>query len=140
MHIRKLIYTIAMVGTFLLVISPLKASDETKYPDWRGAWQRWTPPNATRETGNGGTNLTAGGQPSFDQTKPWGLGQQAPLTPEYQKVLEESIADQVKGGQGNFFDHGVRCMPAGMPLMMIAFLPMEFVITPETSYVLIGGT
>ena len=59
---------------------------------------------------------TAGGQPSFDQTKPWGFGQQAPLTPEYQKVLEDSLADQAKGGEGNFFDHAVRCMPGGMPL------------------------
>ena len=31
-------------------------------------------------------------------------------------------------------------MPAGMPLMMIAFRPLEFVVTPETTYVLIGGS
>ena len=55
-----------------------------------------------------------GGQPSFDQTKPWGLGQQAPLTAEYQKILEDSIADQAKGGQGNFVEHA-QCLPAGMP-------------------------
>jgi hypothetical protein len=61
-----------------------------------------------------------------------------PLIPEYQKVLEDSIADQAKGGQGNHFDHGVRCMPAGMPLMTIAFYPLEFVVTPDTTYVLIG--
>ena len=45
------------------------------------------------DTGN--NILTAGGQPSFDQTKPWGPGQQAPLTPEYQKVLEDSTLDAV---------------------------------------------
>jgi hypothetical protein len=97
-----------------------------KYPDWRGAWARFVVPGL-------------GGQPSFDQTKPWGFGQQAPLTPEYQKVLQDSLADQAKGGEGNFFDHAVRCYPGGMPLNMIAFRPLEFVITPETTYVLVGG-
>jgi hypothetical protein len=67
-----------------------------------------------------------------------GRGQQAPLTPEYQKVLEDSIADQARGGQGNFFDHSVRCLPGGMPLMTVAFNPLEFVVTPNTTYILIG--
>jgi hypothetical protein len=121
-----LICTIALAGVFMLTVSAVKASADAKYPDWRGAWERWAPPNATRDTGDSGAGFTAGGQPSFDQTKPWGIGQQAPLIPEYQKVLEDSIADQAKGSQGNHFDHGVRCMPAGMPLMTIAFYPLEF--------------
>jgi hypothetical protein len=29
-------------------------------------------------------------------------------------------------------------MPAGMPLMIVAFFPLEFVVTPHTTYVLIG--
>ena len=124
---------------FVMMADAARAADAAKYPDWRGAWARWTPPNAGRDPGNGGTGFTAGGQPSFDQTKPWGPGQQAPLTPEYQKVLEDSMADQATGGEGNFFDHAVRCMPGGMPLMTIAFTPLEFVVTPETTYILIGG-
>src|SRR5271156_2741930 len=48
-------------------------------------------PGATFEP-NGG--FTAGGQPSHDQTKPWGQGQEAPLTPEYQKIFQDSLADQ----------------------------------------------
>jgi hypothetical protein len=129
---------VALTAT-LVMVGAVAAADEGKYPDWRGAWARWVPPNPVRDAGNGGTGFTAGGQPSFDQTKPWGHGQQAPLTPEYQKVLEDSLADQAKGGQGNFFDHAVRCMPGGMPLMTVAFFPMEFVVTPETTYILIGG-
>ena len=81
------------VAALAMPFGSAKAADGAKYPDWKGAWARWTPPNSTRDGGNGGTLLTAGGQPSFDQTKPWGLGQQAPLTPEYRKVLEDSIAD-----------------------------------------------
>ena len=131
---------IGAVTATLMIGGAVQAAEDAKYPDWRGAWSRWAPPNATREAGNGGTNLTAGGQPSFDQTKPWGFGQEAPLTPEYRKVLEDSIADQLKGGEGNFFDHAVRCLPGGMPVMTIAFFPMEFVVTPETTYILIGGS
>ncbi len=63
------------------------------------------------------------GQPSHDPTKPWGFGQQAPLKPEYAKVLEDSIADQAKGGLGNF--PTAWCLPAGMPHMMMAFGPQE---------------
>src|SRR5712671_7562413 len=100
------------------------AQDLSKYPDWKGAWSRLAVPGVR-------------GQPSFDQTKSWGLGQQAPLTLEYQKVLEDSIADQAQGGQGNFFDHA-RCIAGGMPMMTTAFNPMEIVITPYTTYVLIG--
>src|SRR6201995_5692872 len=99
---------------------------DAKYPDWKGAWARFVVPGL-------------GGQPSFDQTKPWGLGQQAPLTPEYQAVFEASLADQREGGQGNFIDHGARCLPGGMPLMTVAFNPIEFVVLPDTTYVLITG-
>jgi hypothetical protein len=59
-----------------------------------------------------------------------------PGPPEYQKVLEESIADQESGGQGNNFDRA-RCMPTGMPHNM-TFGPLEFVVTPNTTYILIG--
>jgi hypothetical protein len=55
-------------------------------------------------------NRHPGGQIAFDQTKSWGLGQKAPLTPEYQAVLEASIADQANGGQGNW-NSGARCLP-----------------------------
>src|SRR5580692_3918462 len=126
---------IALIATGLMV-NAVQAANEAKYPDWKGAWTRWFPPEAVFEP-NGG--FTAGGQPSHDQTKPWGRGQEAPLTPEYQKIFEDSLADQASGGQGNFFDHAVRCMPGGMPLMTIAFGAMEFIVTPETTYIAPGG-
>jgi hypothetical protein len=128
---------IEVVGALIMIVSAAQAASDTKYPDWKGAWERFVPPNSVLDAGN---NIrTAGGQPSFDQTKPWGHRQQALLTPEYQKVLENSVADQDKGGEGNFFDHAVRCMPGGMPLMTIAFTPLEFVVTSETTYVLTGN-
>jgi hypothetical protein len=129
---------VALALTALMSTAVL-AADAALYPSWKGAWARWVPTTAKRDPGNGGTGFTAGGQPAFDQTKPWGLGQQAPLTPEYQKILEDSIKDQADGGEGNFLDHA-RCLPGGMPLMTIAFFPLEFVVTPDTSYILIGGS
>ncbi|HEY6256686.1 MAG TPA: hypothetical protein VIY51_12915 [Xanthobacteraceae bacterium] len=114
-----------------IALSALSASiadaqilDYSKYPDLSGQWDRFAVPGLA-------------GQPSFDQTKPWGNGQEAPLTPEYQAILEASMADQAKGGLGYSVDH-VRCSAAGMPFMMVAFRPLEFVITPHTTYILIA--
>ena len=132
---RKFICIIALAAALMTTINCVQASADAKYPDWKGAWARFSPPGSELDVAG---VPTAGGQPSFDQTKPWGFGQQAPLTPEYQKVLRDSIADQAKGGEGNFFDHAVHCMPGGMPLNMIAFRPLEFVVTPDTTYILIG--
>ena len=119
----------SLIGATLLAVLTLpngvaQALDDTKYPDWSGQWERFVVRGLP-------------GQPSFDQTKPWGFGQEAPLTPEYRKVLEDSIADQAQGGLGNY--QTPRCLAAGMPLMMIAFRPLEFVVTPNTTYILIGS-
>jgi hypothetical protein len=91
-----------------------QAFDDAKYPDWKGAWFR----------------IGAG---SWDPDKPRGRGQQAPLTPEYQAILDASLEDQKNGGQGN--DPGYRCSPHGMPRAMIGVQPFQFVTLPETTYV-----
>jgi hypothetical protein len=120
-------FTGLLCVTFVLMTTiGAQAADPATYPDLRGAWSRFVVRGL-------------GGQPSFDQTKPWGLGQQAPLTPEYQRILEDSIADQAKGGQGNFVDHAL-CHPAGMPFMMVATRPLEIIVTPDTTYILVGGS
>jgi hypothetical protein len=117
---------IGAIVTAMLVLSAgaARAFDDSKYPNLKGQWNRY---------------IVAGlpGQPSFDQTKSWGFGQQAPLTGEYKAVLEASMADQARGGQGNFTGSG--CFAFGMPMMMAAFYPQEYVITPETTYILINN-
>ena len=120
---RSWITAVAMALAAAPAIGGARASDDARYPDWTGQWGRF----AVRGLP---------GQPSHDQTKSWGLGQEAPLTPEYQAILEASIADQAKGGLGNFPTTTGRA--AGMPHMMMAFLPMEFVVTPNTTYILVG--
>src|SRR5260370_20986645 len=99
MHCRSLLTTVA-VAALAMPIGSAKAADPAKYPDWKGAWARFVVPGL-------------GGQPSFDQTKPWGFGQEAPLTPEYRKVLEESLADQANGGGGGSFCDAPSNRPRG---------------------------
>jgi hypothetical protein len=98
--------------------------DLGKYPDLRGQWERFVVRGLP-------------GQPSFDQTKGWGPWQEAPLTPEYRKIMEDSMADQAAGGHGDNVDHA-RCVAAGMPRMMLALRPLEFVVTPEVTYIIIA--
>ncbi len=116
-----------VVATALFVVgscTTARAFDDTLYPNLKGQWTRFVVRGL-------------GGQPSFDQTKSWAFGQNAPLTPEYKKVLEDSIADQTNGGQGNF--PGFGCLAYGMPMMMAAFSPQEYIVTPETTYILINN-
>ena len=62
-----------------------------------------------------------------------GLAQQAPLTPEYQKILEDSLADQAAGGQGG--DFRVTCISNGMPRLMTIVRPARVRHHAEVTYV-----
>src|SRR5258708_11415916 len=106
----------------VLSMGGARAADDAKYPNWKGQWDAINP--------------RLGGQAiKFDPTKAWGPAQQAPLTPEYRKVHEESMANQAQGGLGNY--PTARCLPSGMP-RLTALPAQEYAITPETTYVLIG--
>ncbi len=83
----------------MVSLSSAQAFDDAKYPNWKGAWiGGWTKrlPGIT-------------GQPSYDQTKSAGLGQEAPLTSEYRAIHEASLADQANGAPGN--DPQMGCLP-----------------------------
>jgi hypothetical protein len=122
-----------VLAALIVTAGSAAAADQSKYPEWKGAWERWFPPGSTPSPSG---LFTPGGQPSFDQTRPWGHGQDAPLVPEYQKILDDSMADQAKGGQGNNFDRA-RCLPTGMPHNM-TFGPFEFIVTPGTTFIMIN--
>ena len=120
---RGRICTVAFAALLTSVVSA-QAFDDTAYPDFAGLWRPvWA------RSGNS--------QPSFDPTKPWGLGQQAPLTAEYRAIHEASLADQANGGQGNW-PSGARCMPPGMPASMTVYGEMEIVILPEVTHILLN--
>ena len=106
----------ALVAALVVTMTGAAAHDETKYPDWDGQWKR-----------------PRGLATQWDQTKPSGLGQQAPLKPKYQKMLEDSMADQKAGGQG--LDTRYTCITNGMPRVMGVIFPIEFVILPKLTYV-----
>ncbi len=107
----------AIVLTAAVVIATAAfAHDESKYPDLTGQWVRVGPG-------------------WFDPTKKSAKDQDPPLTPEYRKILEASLADQANGGQGN--DPTIKCIPSGMPRAMIVTQPMEIVVTPVTTYVML---
>jgi len=118
---RSLIGAAAVMAA-LLASPNAQAFDESRYPDLKGQWRRASSGNPLRI-----------GLP-WDQTKPVGLGQEAPLTPEYQAIYEANLADQAQGGQGT--DPTFTCLSPGMPRVMIAYAPMEVVVTPDTTYIL----
>jgi hypothetical protein len=113
----------SMIGSMALasavIAGPVAAQqsfDASKYPAFAGQWQRVGPLGV------------------FDSTKPPGRGQQAPLTPEYQKIFEANLAEVAKGGFGD--DPVYTCIPEGMPRAMTLVLPMEIVVTPGTTYIM----
>jgi hypothetical protein len=105
----------ALAVAFGLTIGGAQAFDEAKYPDLKGQWRRVEPGDPTR----------------FDPSKPAGVGQQAPLTAEYQALFEAGIKDLAAGGPG--LDPSYTCIPPGMPRAMNVYTPMEIVVTPATT-------
>jgi hypothetical protein len=116
MLLRGSIGVMAAAAALALSVAGAAAFDEAKYPDWGGQWKR-----------------PRGLATQWDQTKPAGLGQEAPLTPEYKARLEASIADQAQGGQG--LDTRYKCITNGMPRVMGVIFPIEFVIMPNITYI-----
>ena len=117
MHCRNPIGAITLVVVLGVTMGSARAFDESKYPNWKGQWLR-----------------TDTGTPRYDPSKPMGRPQQAPLTPEYQAFLEASLADQAEGGPGA--DPTYTCLAPGMPRVMNNYDGAEFVITPDTTHVL----
>jgi hypothetical protein len=116
------------IGGFVVIAAlagaPVAAQvlDLGKYPDLKGQWTRAIVPGAV-------------GPPPHDPSKPFGRGQQAPLTPEYQANFEANLTDLAAGGEGN--DSTRNCIPNGMPRAMSAYEPLEFIITQDTTYILV---
>src|SRR5260370_3497457 len=86
------------------------AFDESKYPDWKGAWRRVAVPGVV-------------GQPSYDPTKRGGRAQEAPLTSEYPAIFQANLKDQAPGGQGT---HPTDPFPSpALPMAMTPIAPLR---------------
>jgi hypothetical protein len=113
--------TIGLIGLTVALAMPIagaQAFDDASYPDLKGQWHRAIVP-----------------APRFDQSRPPGRGQGAPLTVEYQAKFEANLKDMAEGGQGDLPTY--TCLAPGMPMMMTAYEPMEIIVTPETTHILI---
>ena len=113
---RSSVGALALAATLYVALGDARAFDESKYPNLKGQWLRGDP-----------------GPSRYDPSKPAGRGQQAPLKPEFQAVLEASLADQAKGGQGN--DPTYTCLSPGLPRVMANYEGAEIVITPNTTHI-----
>jgi hypothetical protein len=112
-HMTRAIRLILSIATLCAATGAALAYDDALYPNLRGQWYRSV-------------------AVQWDPTKPPARGQQVPLTPEYQAVWDVSLAEQRKGGQD--YKPQVRCLPSGMPQMMIGYEPMEFIVTPDMTF------
>src|SRR3954471_3385650 len=98
MHSR-LIFAGLTLAVLLFATERVQAFDDALFPDWKGPWFRI-------------------GGAQWDSSKPE-FAQQAPFTPEYQAKLEANNASIKSGGQGNNLMS--KCVPPGMPRMMLAY-------------------
>jgi hypothetical protein len=114
---RSLVGACALAAALGVAIADARAHDDSKYPDFGGQWRR-----------------PAGVGNQWDTSRPPRQGQ-PPLTAEYQAIYEANLKDQAEGGQGT--DPTFTCIPDGMPRAMNVIFPMEIVIMPKTTYMMI---
>jgi len=106
---RGIIGSVALAAALCMTIGGARAFDESKYPDLKGQWQRTGAPR-------------------------WASAREAPLTEEYRAIFEANLKDQAAGGQGS--DPTFTCLAPGMPRVMNVYEPMEIVVTPYTTHLL----
>jgi hypothetical protein len=112
MGYRSSIGAMALAAALSMSFAVAQAFDDAKYPNMKGQWNRIGPPNWQAVLGP------------------------PPLTPEYQEVYKANRADMANGGPGDV--PSWYCLPQGMPMMMNIYDPMEIVITPDITYILIS--
>src|SRR5215471_3814843 len=88
MRARNLTGAAVLAAALIMTIGSAAAFDGSGYPDFNGQWRR-----AVRERGD---RIGA----AFDPSKPFGRGEEAPLTPEYQAIYDANLVDMERGGQG----------------------------------------
>ena len=112
---RRLAGALALMVALGSGITGASAQEKSKFPGFYGQWSR---------TANSA---------QWDPSKPPGLRQLPPLTPEFQAVFEVNAGAAANGEQT--YNPQTFCIPPGMPRMMIAYEPMEVIVTAETTYI-----
>ena len=109
MSMRILLIAACALAAACVGAPPAHAFDESRYPNFKGQWERI-------------------GSPRWDD-------EHAPLTPEYKAIFEANTKDMAAGGQG--VDPTYTCISPGMPRIMNVYDPMEIVVTPTITHILI---
>jgi hypothetical protein len=114
MALRRTIGAIGLAG--LLIVSAARGQpvDKSRYPALDGQWVR---------------NVGA----QWDPSRPRGLQQQPPLNGEYQAIFESNWAGLFTGAE--IYNPQIKCIPGGMPRMMIAYEPIQIILTPDTTFI-----
>src|SRR6266550_1904886 len=118
MSIGHSISALAFAAALVLAGTAAPAFDAAKYPDFGGVWTR-----------------AGSGEPRFDPSKPPGRGQEAPLTAAHRTTFEAVLQDIAEGGKADL--PAYTCLAPGMPMIMNAHVPMEIVVFPEITYIMI---
>ena len=119
MSYRSLVGAVALAAGMSAAVSTAFAFDDSKYPQWRGQWQKI-------------------GGVQWDPSRKIGRDEAPPLKPQYQALFEAGLKDQAEGGQGN--NQTYSCLPGGMPRDMAGNQGLEFVVTPKVTHVLFVQT
>jgi hypothetical protein len=114
MAYRGWVAAITLASGLCMLAAAAQAFDESKYPEWKGKWQR-----------------PQGERPVWVRAP-----DKAPLTAEYQAIFDWNVADQKIGGMGT--EPSWMCLPPGMPRAMNVFESLEIVITPGTTFFLMS--
>jgi hypothetical protein len=106
---RCVIGSLGVAAALAMAMAAAQAFDETKYPNFKGQWDRTAAPR-------------------------WVDASKAPLTAEYRAIYEANVKDQESGGQGDTPTY--TCVSPGMPRVMNAYEPFEVVVTPQSTHFL----
>jgi hypothetical protein len=117
MRFHRSLGAVVLIAALGATFADALAFDDAKYPNLRGQWR------------------VVGGPMRFDTNKPWGPAQQAPLIPEYQVIFEANLKAQAEGSQGTTPTY--TCLSPGMPRVTNGYGQIEFVVTPDTTYILV---
>ena len=109
---RSSIAALVVAAALLTTIADAQGPSRSRYPNLGGQWNRISP-----NRWESATHI-------------------APLTPEYKAVYEANLARQAVGRQSDL--RSWACIPQGMPMMMNMYDPMEIVVTPNVTYILIS--
>jgi hypothetical protein len=114
MHYRRLVCFVALMGALLSTAATPQVVDFGRYPNFSGQW--------SRPAGNPNNWRQVAGPP--------------PYTPEGEKKFADIQEIAKQGSPANW--PSTFCIPTGMPAMMNLYNPMEIVITPTTTYILMS--